>query len=91
VVYSKPARETYAQFHLAQKGLEVFFPQLQVPTPLATHRALVPLFPNYLFVRLQMPGRVSCGGVVSGGQALGEFQRHPGAGGQGSGYVLEFL
>ena len=67
VVYSKPAREASAQFHLAQKGLEVFFPQLQVPAPLAIHRTLVPLFPNYLFVRLRMPDEyyavVWCPGV----------------------------
>ena len=67
VVYSKPAREASAQFHLAHKGLEVFFPQLQVPTPLPTHRTLVPLFPNYLFVRLRMPDEyhavVWCPGV----------------------------
>jgi transcriptional antiterminator RfaH len=55
VVYSKPAREVYAQSHLAQKGLEVFLPQLQLPTRLPSQRATVPLFPNYLFVRLQMP------------------------------------
>lgn|SRR5262249_32845717 len=55
VVYSKPAREAYAYDHLAQKGLEVFFPQLQVPARAPTHRTLVPLFPNYLFVRLWMP------------------------------------
>lgn len=55
VVYSKPAREAYAHYHLTQKGVEVFFPQLQLPAPLPSPRALVPLFPNYLFVRLQMP------------------------------------
>ncbi len=55
VVYSKPAREVYAHSHLAQKGLEVFFPQLQLPAPLPAHRVLVPLFPNYLFVRLRLP------------------------------------
>jgi len=55
VVYSKPGREAHAHSHLAQKGLEVFFPQLQVPTRLPFQHTLVPLFPNYLFVRLQLP------------------------------------
>ncbi len=55
VVYSKPAREAQAYSHLAQKGLEVFFPQLQLPARAPVHRTLVPLFPNYLFVRLWMP------------------------------------
>jgi len=55
VVYSKPAREAYAHYHLAQKDVEVFFPQLQLPAYRSPHRAVVPLFPNYLFVRLQLP------------------------------------
>ena len=50
VVYSKSTREGSAQYHLAQKGLEVFFPQLQLPAPLPAHRATVPLFPNYLLM-----------------------------------------
>ena len=55
VVYSKPAREAYAHDHLTRKGLEVFFPRLELPARLLGHRMLVPLFPNYLFVRLRLP------------------------------------
>jgi transcription elongation factor/antiterminator RfaH len=55
VVYTKPAREAYASDHLKQKGLEVFFPRLEVPSRLFAPRGLVPLFPNYLFVRLRLP------------------------------------
>jgi transcription elongation factor/antiterminator RfaH len=55
VVYSKPKKEEFAQFHLQRKGLEVFFPRLLLPHQLAKRGQVVPLFPNYLFVRLQMP------------------------------------
>jgi len=55
VVYSKPRREEFAQAHLQRKGLEVFFPQLALPYPRPRQGHIVPLFPNYLFVRLQLP------------------------------------
>jgi transcriptional antiterminator RfaH len=55
VVYSKPRREEFAQSHLHRKGLEVFFPKLALPNPRPRQGPVVPLFPNYLFVRLQMP------------------------------------
>lgn len=55
VVYSKPQKEDCAQFHLQRKGLEVFFPRLLLPDTLRKRRQVVPLFPNYLFVRLQVP------------------------------------
>ena len=54
VVYSKPQKEDYARFHLSAKGLEVFFPQLRFPNSAKKRRRLVPLFPNYLFVRLKL-------------------------------------
>jgi transcription antitermination factor NusG len=52
VVYSKPHREESAQFHLQSKGIEVFFPRLLLPESL--RRRIVPLFPNYLFVRIHL-------------------------------------
>jgi transcriptional antiterminator RfaH len=55
VVYSKPRREEFAQSHLRRKGLEVFFPRLALPYPRPKQSPIVPLFPNYLFVRLQLP------------------------------------
>src|SRR5260221_9735751 len=55
VVYSKPRREEFAQTHLRRKGLEVFFPRLALPHARQGQGQLVPLFPNYLFVRLQIP------------------------------------
>ncbi|MGE0681852.1 MAG: transcription termination/antitermination protein NusG [Candidatus Binatia bacterium] len=55
VVYSKPRREEFAQLHLQRKGLEVFFPRLSLPNPRPRQGQIVPLFPNYLFVCLQLP------------------------------------
>src|SRR5258705_3005431 len=55
VVYSKPRREGFAQTQLRRKGLEVFFPQLASPRCQLRQSQYVPLFPNYLFVRLQLP------------------------------------
>ena len=54
VVYSKPQKEDYAQFHLRSKGLEVFFPKLRLPDGVKPRRRVVPLFPNYLFVKLNL-------------------------------------
>jgi transcriptional antiterminator RfaH len=54
VVYSKPQKEGYAQFHLRAKGLEVFFPRLLLPEASKKRKRIVPLFPNYLFVRLHI-------------------------------------
>jgi transcriptional antiterminator RfaH len=54
VVYSKPQKEDYATFHLQSKGLEVFFPRLLLPETSRARRRVVPLFPNYLFVRLNL-------------------------------------
>ncbi|HWO40496.1 MAG TPA: transcription termination/antitermination NusG family protein [Candidatus Eisenbacteria bacterium] len=55
VIYSKPRREEYAQFQLRTKGLEVFFPRLLLPSSLSVRKPIVPLFPNYLFVRARIP------------------------------------
>jgi len=54
VVYSKPHREEQAQFHLRAKGVDVFFPRLDVTRAAETRRRIVPLFPNYLFVRIEL-------------------------------------
>ena len=53
-VYSKPQKEKFAQLHLQSKGMEVFFPQLVVPQAQKIHRRIVPLFPSYFFVRLDI-------------------------------------
>lgn len=52
VVYSKPRKEVSAQFHLDRRGIEVFAPKMLLPAYLERRTRLVPLFPNYLFVRI---------------------------------------
>ena len=54
VVYSKPKRELHAQLNLSAKGLDVFFPRLLLPHGPRGCSRVVPLFPNYLFVRLDL-------------------------------------
>jgi len=54
VVYSKPRKEECAQFHLRSKGLEVFLPRLLLPQSVNRGKRVVPLFPNYLFVRIHI-------------------------------------
>ena len=54
VVYSKPRKEEFAEFNLRQKGLEVFFPRLRLPGSRQKRKQIVPLFPNYLFVKIQV-------------------------------------
>ena len=54
VVFSKPHKEEFAQFHLKLKGLESFFPRLLLPEFSHKSKRIVPLFPNYLFVRINI-------------------------------------
>ena len=54
VVYSKPHKEEQAQFHLRMKGVEVFFPRLDLVRVVEKRRRVIPLFPNYLFVRVNL-------------------------------------
>ena len=55
VVYSKPRKEASAEFHLERRGVEVFAPKLLLPAYLERKTRLIPLFPNYLFARID-PG-----------------------------------
>ena len=55
VVFSKPHREEFAQFHLRLKGFESFFPRLLLPKFSYRSKRIVPLFPNYLFVHVNLP------------------------------------
>jgi transcriptional antiterminator RfaH len=55
VVYSKPHKEEQAQFHLRMKGLDVFFPRLDLIRVAEKRKRIIPLFPNYLFVKLHLP------------------------------------
>lgn len=52
VVYSKPHKEEQVRLHLGLKGIESFFPRLQMPASPRRKPTITPLFPNYLFVRI---------------------------------------
>ena len=52
VLYSKPRKEATAQFHLERHGVEVFAPKMMLPGYAERRAQLVPLFPNYLFARI---------------------------------------
>jgi len=54
VVYSNPRKEEQARFQLSLKGVESFFPRLSLPVATEKKRRIVPLFPNYIFVRVHM-------------------------------------
>ena len=54
VVYSNPHKEQQARFHLGLKGVEAFFPRLSLPAISEVKKRIVPLFPNYIFVRVHM-------------------------------------
>jgi transcriptional antiterminator RfaH len=54
VVYSKPRKEEQAQFHLRMKGLDVFYPRLDLVRVTEKRKRVIPLFPNYLFVRINL-------------------------------------
>jgi transcription antitermination factor NusG len=54
VIYTKPQKEDLAQFHLKLKNLEPFFPRLLLPVFSRRQKRVVPLFPNYLFVRIDI-------------------------------------
>ena len=51
-VLTKPRNEETAQFHLNNKGIEVFYPKLFIPVSNKSGPQVVSLFPNYLFVRI---------------------------------------
>ena len=54
VVYSKPRKEEFALSQLRAKGLEVFYPKLLLPGSSNRPNRVVPLFPSYLFARINL-------------------------------------
>jgi transcriptional antiterminator RfaH len=54
VVYSKAHKEDQAQFYLRSKGIDAFFPRLDVTRTSDKRSRIIPLFPNYLFVYIQL-------------------------------------
>ena len=77
VVYSKPNREEYAQYHLQRKGIQVFFPRLRLPTSSPKQRQIIPLFPSYLFVQLRIPTEHSAVAWCPGVKCLVSFNGIP--------------
>jgi len=89
VAFTKLRNEGAAQFHLATKGIEVFYPKLLLVGAGKVGRQIIPLFPNYIFVRIDVssPEYYSvlwCRGVkklVSTGEAPSVVEDH----------IVEFL
>ena len=54
VVYSKPHKEAFAEFQLRLKGLEIFLPRLLLPGLPELQKQIIPLFPSYLFARINL-------------------------------------
>lgn len=54
VVRSKPRREQTAVESLERRGITTYCPWIAEPTGLTNEWATVPLFPGYLFVRIQL-------------------------------------
>ena len=53
-VYTKAQKEDFAELNLRQRGIDTFFPKLFLPKVKKRQKQIVPLFPNYLFVRLNL-------------------------------------
>ena len=53
-VYSNRNKEEKAQFQLSLRGVECYFPRLYIPGSRPSRNRIVPLFPNYLFVRVNI-------------------------------------
>ena len=54
VVRSKPRREEYAQDQLIRRGVETFLPRIQEPLRGRAEPLVGPLFPGYLFARVDL-------------------------------------
>jgi transcriptional antiterminator RfaH len=54
VVRSKPRREQYAQGQLLRRGVETFLPRILEPMRGHAEPVLGPLFPGYLFARIDL-------------------------------------
>jgi transcriptional antiterminator RfaH len=77
VVYSKAHKEDQAQFHLRSKGIDAFFPRLDVTATSEKRRRIIPLFPNYLFVRIQIESEFHRVTWSPGVKRMVSFGDHP--------------
>jgi transcriptional antiterminator RfaH len=57
VVSTKPRREAWAELTLRRKSIEVFSPQLELPRWSPRAGRVIPLFPGYLFVHIDLARR----------------------------------
>lgn len=55
VARTKPGKEQHATATLVQRGIEAYLPILRKSRPRAGRRDWEPLFPGYLFARLDVP------------------------------------
>lgn len=54
VAQVKPRAEDIACAHLARRGVETFLPRLALPGWTGRTRAVIPMFPGYVFVRIAL-------------------------------------
>ena len=54
VISTKPRREEYALDQLRRRGVETFLPRIVEPSRLVDRVNVAPLFPGYLFARLDL-------------------------------------
>ncbi len=57
VVHVKAHREPLAGRHLERRGVEVFYPRLRLPRYADAARPVVPMFPGYVFVHVDLPAQ----------------------------------
>lgn len=55
-VYTKTQKEEFAEVNLRLRGTETFFPKLFLPESAKRRKRIVALFPNYLFVCIDLTG-----------------------------------
>ena len=60
VVVTKPRSEEIAKFHLNLRNINVFYPKLFVPVATRPSGHVVSLFPNYLFVKIDLSSTEYC-------------------------------
>lgn len=79
VVYTKPRKEAFVECQMQRKGITVFFPQLLIPVAPARRakRRIVPLFPNYVFVRIQESLEYDCARWTPGVSYMISFHGTP--------------
>ena len=77
VIYTKPQKEELAQFHLKLRNLEPFFPRIRLPVFSRRQKLIVPLFPNYLFVRVDFASEFERARWAPGVKCFVSFNDNP--------------